>query len=278
MTHRHDAWFVTTATQSGTAESRLGSVRTFAGWMGVLMILLATPPGWGHDAAINPVGHVTAMQGRVMVAHPGVIKPLRVNIPDEIVPHDSIHTEAKARSKILFQDDTLLTIGGNSMVEIGEHIYDSSTDTRSVTLLLKEGKVRALVGRIFGGKGSKFIVRTPTGFAASQGTYFVVWTDGSMSGVVNIGTTGQVSFMSGGRTVVLNPGEFTVAAAHVTPAVPRLLVEAPADVTQAVASTEFKEAFIAGSAKNILRSFDQRRESSLPVQGSTPMTMAHLRP
>jgi len=242
------------------------------------MILLATPPGWGHDVALNPVGYITAMQGRVMVAHPGDTKLLRVNIPDEIVPHDSIHTEAKARSKILFQDDTLLTIGEKSKVEIGEHIYDSSTDTRSVTLTLKEGKVRALVSRIFGRKGPKFIVRTPTALAASQGTYFAVWTDGSMSGVANIGTTGHVSFTSGGRTVVLNPGQFTVAAAYVAPAMPRLVVGAPADVNQAVASTEFKEAFIAESAKSVLRSFDQRRESFAPVQRSGPVTMTHLRP
>lgn len=278
MLDPHDAWFVQTITQKNTAIPGLGSARTFVGWMGIFMILLATPPGWGHDTAVNPVGHVTAMQGRVMVAHPGDTKPLRVNIPDEVVPHDTIHTEAKARSKILFQDDTLLTIGDNSKVEIGEHIYDSSIDTRSVTLTLKEGKVRALVGRIFGGKGSKFIVRTPTAFAASQGTYFVVWTDGSVSGVANIGTTGQVTFTSGGRTVALNPGQFTVAAAHVAPAMPGLVVGAPANVKQALAATEFKESFIAESAKNVLRSYDQRRESFVPVPWNTPVTMTHLRP
>lgn len=278
MSHRHDTGFVKTMTQRSTAVPRLGSARTFAGWTGVLLILLATPPGWGHDAAINPVGHITAMQGRVMVAHRGDTKPLRATIPDEVVPYDSIHTEVKARSKILFQDDTLLTIGENSRVEIGEHIYDSSIDTRSVTLTLKEGKVRALVGRIFGGKGSKFIVRTPTAFATSQGTYFVVWTNGSMSGVANIGTTGQVAFTSGGRTVVLNAGQFTVAATHVAPAMPGLMVGAPADVKQTVASTEFKEAFIAESAKHVLRSFDQQRESFAPVQWSTPVTMTHLQP
>lgn len=278
MLDPHDAWFVQTIAQKNTAIPGLGSARTFVGWMGIFMILLATPPGWGHDTAVNPVGHVTAMHGRVMVAHPGDTKPLRVNIPDEVVPHDTIHTEAKARSKILFQDDTLLTIGDNSKVEIGEHIYDSSIDTRSVTLTLKEGKVRALVGRIFGGKGSKFIVRTPTAFAASQGTYFVVWTDGSVSGVANIGTTGQVTFTSGGRTVALNPGQFTVAAAHVAPAMPGLVVGAPANVKQALAATEFKESFIAESAKNVLRSYDQRRESFVPVPWNTPVTMTHLRP
>jgi hypothetical protein len=278
MVHRQDAWFAKTIPQKGAAIPCLGTIRTFVGWMGGLMILLATPPGWGHDASVIPVGHITAMQGRVLIVPSGETKPLRANIPDDVVPHDVIHTAAKARSKILFQDDTLLTIGENSMMEIDEHIYDSSVDTRSVALTLKKGKVRALVGRIFGGKGSKFIVRTPTAFAASQGTYFVVWTDGAMSGVANIGTTGQVFFTSGGRTVALNPQHFSVAADHVAPAAPGLLVWAPPDVSQAVVSTEFKEAFVAESAKDILRNFDQLRESSIPVQRTAPATMAHFRP
>jgi hypothetical protein len=242
-------------------------------WLGVVMILVAAPPGWGHDAAVNPVGQVTAVQGRVLVAHSGDSKPLRVNVPDEIVPHDVIQTDSKARSKILFQDDTLLTVGENSIVEIAEHTYDSSVDIRSVTLKLAEGKLRALVGRIFGGQGSKFIVRTPTAFAASQGTYFVMWTDGTMSGVANIGTTGQVSFTSGSRTVVLNPGQFTVATAHTAPATPSSVVGAPAEVNHVVAATEFKEAFISDSARDVLRNLDRPREPVAVMQWSNLATM-----
>ena len=256
-----------------TDSSRSWNGRIVRRWLGVLMILAAVPPGWGHDAAVSPVGQVTAVQGRVLVAHSGESKPSRVSVPDEIVPHDVIQTESKARSKILFQDDTLLTIGENSIVEIAEHAYDSSVDIRSVTLKLAEGKLRALVGRIFGGQGSKFIVRTPTAFAASQGTYFVVWTDGAMSGVANIGTTGQVSFTSGSRTVVLNPGQFTVAAAHAAPAAPGSVVGAPVDINQAVAATEFKEAFISQSAKEVLRGLDRRPEPVAAIQWSNLATM-----
>jgi len=260
MSSRHDASLAKTIPLKGTMIPCLGTARTFVGWLGVLLILLA-PPGWGHDAAVNPVGQITAMQGGVMVTHPGDTNPVRVSMPHELVPHDVISTGVRARSKILFQNDTLLTIGENSMVEIVEHIYDSSVDTRSVTLRLREGKVRALVGPIFGRKGAKFSVRTPTAFVASQGAYFAVWTDGLRSGVANIGTTGHVSFTSGDRTVVLNSGQFTVAAAHIAPAAPSLVFGAPADVKQAVVSTEFTEVPVAKSAHEVVQSFDQRRES-----------------
>ncbi|WP_447986640.1 FecR family protein [Nitrospira sp. Nam74] len=258
---------------NGMSPQRSREARIVLRWVGVLLILVAAPLGWGHDAAVNPVGQVTAVQGKVLVTHSGGRNASRINVPDEIVPHDVIQTENRARSKILFQDDTLLTIGENSIVEIAEHTYDSSVDIRSVTLKLPEGKLRALVGRIFGGQGSKFIVRTPTAFAASQGTYFVVWTDGTMSGVANIGTTGQVSFTSGSRTVVLNPGQFSVATAPAAPAPVSSLVGAPVDINQAVASTEFKEAFISESTRNFLPSLDRRPEPVAPMQRSNLAAM-----
>jgi len=277
MSSHYDAPLAKTIPLRGTAMPYLGFARTFIGWLGVLMMLLA-PPGWGHDAAVNPVGQITAMQGRVMVTHQGDTKPVRASLHQEIVPHDVISTEAKARSKILFQNDTLLTIGDNSLVEIAEHIYDSSVDTRSVTLKLKEGKVRALVGPILGRKGARFNVRTPTALVVSQGTYFAVWTDGSRSGAANIGTAGHVSFTSGDRTVVLNPGQFTVAAAHLAPAAPSLVLGAPADVKQAVISTEFTEGAVAKSAREVVQRFDQRHESFVPVQWSIPAAIVFLRP
>ena len=253
---------------NGMSSRRSGESQIVLRWVGVLLILVAAPLGWGHDAAVNPVGHVTAVQGKVLVTHSGVSKALRINVPDEIVPHDVIQTENTARSKILFQDDTLLTIGEHSIVEIAEHTYDSSLDIRSVTLKLAEGKLRALVGRILRGQGSKFIVRTPTAFAASQGTYFVVWTDGTMSGAANIGTTGQVSFTSGSRTVVLNPGQFTLATAHAAPAPVSPLVGAPVDINRTVASTEFKEAFVSESTRDVLRSLNRRPEPVAAMQWS----------
>ena len=55
----------------GTASSSLGRGRVILGWVGVLMILLATPPGWGHDAAMSPVGKLTAIQGHTVIGRPG---------------------------------------------------------------------------------------------------------------------------------------------------------------------------------------------------------------
>lgn len=215
--------------------------RMVLGWIGALMILLAGPPGWSHDAARNPVGQVTAIQGHVVLARPGSMIPSKIHVLDDLLPDDVVRTGALARSKIFLEDETLLTLGEKSVVEMAGSTYASGVETRSVTVKLTQGKVRALVGRPVGDQESKLIVHTPTAIAASYSTYFVVWTDETVSGVANIGTTGQAMLTSGNRTVLLQPGQFTVAAAHAPPDVPSALINAPPTIGELVASTEFSE-------------------------------------
>jgi len=46
--------------------------------------------------------------------------------------------------------------------------------------------------------------------AAARGTYFVVFHLNGVSRVINIGTHGHVELTSGGRTVPVPPGHFSV--------------------------------------------------------------------
>lgn len=217
----------------------IGPSRGILRCIGALLILLAAPPGWSHDTARSLVGQVTAIHGHVVVAHPGNTIPSRVRVQDDLLHEDVIRTGEQARSKILLEDHTLLTMGAGSVVEMAGHSYASSVDTRSVRVKLLKGTIRALVGRIMGGQGSELIVHTPTATASSQGTYLVVWANDTVSGIANIGTVGAATVMSGNQTVVLQPGQFTVAAAHATPEMPRALVDASATIADLVASTEY---------------------------------------
>ena len=229
-----------------------------------LVTIMAVPPAMGRDAP-DVIGQAAAVYGRVAVARAGDPKPVLLKVPDDIYGSDVIETGAEARSKILLADDTLLTIGAGSLVEMAEHVYDQASETRSITLKLESGKLRALVGRTFAGPNSKFVVRTPAGFAAGQGCYFVTWIDGTTTGTANIGSAGQVSFTSGGRTVVLNPGQFTTTAgAAPLPARP-LNSSTPGEVAGVLTATDYKEVFISESAKDVLRSLGRKHLSDFPT-------------
>ncbi len=133
---------------------------------------------------------------------------------------DIVETQKESRTKALFEDESLLTVGENSRIEITEHIYDPNQNLRRMVVRLVQGRLRVLVAKTFTGAGSKFEIHTPTAAAAARGTYFVVWVENGTSGVANIGSSGRVDFTSEGQTVGLMPGKFSIAPAGDPPTQP----------------------------------------------------------
>src|SRR2546423_1004554 len=171
----------------------------------------------GSDVGI---GLYTTVQGAVTVIHPRAANTLPVNVDDEVLFKDLIQTRTESRTKAFFDDDSILTVGEKSRVEITEHIYDPDRNMRRMVVKLVQGRLRAMVAKVFNGPGSAFEIHTPTAVAAARGTYFVVWVDNGVTGIVNIGHSGGVDFTSEGKTVRVNPGQYSVAPAGVPPAQP----------------------------------------------------------
>src|SRR3989441_11635821 len=214
------------------------------------------------------IGLYMAIIGKVTVAHVGQPVAVPVKLREDVYFKDVIETQASSRAKALFQDDSILTVGENSRVEVSEYIYDPANNQRSTILRLFQGKARALVGKLFAGRGSRFEIHTPTAVATARGTYFVVWIEEKASqqmgmneigtvrpvsdqalavmelqpggtGVANIGSSGNVAFTSAGQTVVVPPGSFAFAPPGMPPFAPVIITPtAPAGVTGAIAGTE----------------------------------------
>src|SRR5437867_6482429 len=171
----------------------------------------------GSDVGI---GLYTTVQGAVTVTHPRAANTLPVNVDDEVLFKDVIQTRHESRTKAFFADDSILTVGEKSRIEITEHIYDPDRNMRRMVVKLVQGRLRALVAKVFNGPGSAFEIHTPTAVVAARGTYFVVWVENGVTGIVNIGHSGRVDFTSEGKTVRVNPGEYSVAPAGLPPTQP----------------------------------------------------------
>ena len=188
--------------------------------MVILTLCLSTSLVWAQDGSDEGIGLFTAVQGAVTVTHPRAADTLPVNLHDEVLFKDVIQTRNESRTKAFFEDDSILTVGEKSRVEITEYIYDPDRNLRRTVVKLVQGRLRALVAKVFNGPGSAFEIHTPTAVAAARGTYFVVWVENGVTGIVNIGNSGRVDFTSEGKTVTVDPGEYSVAAASEPPAQP----------------------------------------------------------
>ena len=192
----------------------------------LLLSLIAIPlafgssPATGAEGGKDGIGFYTAISGQAIVTHPGEDRVFPVNLHDEVLFKDVIQTQDESRTKALFQDDSMLTVGENSRVEIDEYIYNPEKNVRQAIVKLMQGQVRALVSKVFKANGSRFEIHTPSAVAAARGTYFTVWVENGQSGIINIGEKGRVDFTSGGMTVAVDPGFFSIAHEGQAPSAP----------------------------------------------------------
>ncbi len=199
--------------------------------LAIIIGLVAVPLMVGAEEP-EAVGIVTATQGTVTMQPATLTAPKPLHADDPVGPLAILESQPDARCKILYTDDSLLTLGGASRLEVTEQTYRAGSSTRAFVAHLSRGAVRALVGRRFEDDNSVFDIHSGTTVARARGTYFVVWNEGApttrrslneeegRSGVANIGQSGHVAFTSGGATVLVMPGQFSVAIPGEPPTMP----------------------------------------------------------
>jgi hypothetical protein len=112
-------------------------------------------------AGAPAVGKVVAIKGTASIGHSGA--QVKAQVRGEIFASDTVRTGAGSRAKLLFIDDSVLTLSENSTLVVQEFIDGQGKQGRSIYNLL-DGKLRSVVGK------TKFEVRTPTAVAAARGT------------------------------------------------------------------------------------------------------------
>lgn len=219
-----------------TGSMILGLCSAVVGWVGMVM---ADEPGM--------VGTFLAVQGTVTMQPASLTAPQAVRAYDRLGPLSIIETKAASKTKVLFADDTLITLGENSRLEMTEQNYLTGGDMRAFVAHLTRGTARVLVARSFPGDNSVFEVHSRTAVVTVRGTYFVMWIeppptgvpgkdrtsrsrapilpdaasdDEGATGLANIGSSGDIAFTSGGATVLVFPGQSSIALPGGPPSMP----------------------------------------------------------
>ena len=118
-------------------------------------------------AAGEAVSTMVAVKGKTFIERDSAERPAKVK--DDVLLVDTVATREAAKAKMLFIDDSVLTLGEKTKVVVKEYVYSKERGGTSIFNLL-DGKMKAVVGK------AKFEVHTPTAVAAARGTVFLIET------------------------------------------------------------------------------------------------------
>ncbi len=187
-------------------------------WLAVgLIVVVAVAAVPGAVAAADVVGTVLRIQGDARVSRDGAEHALVVDA--QVLSGDVLITGADSKLRVRMIDDSVLTLGAESVFAIDDYVYDEDHNSGSALLEMRAGVFRMITGVIAISSPDSFAVKTPIGTIGVRGTDF--W-GGEVDGVftvVLLGGTGVFVQNVGGRVALSRAGSATslrVAAADPT--------------------------------------------------------------
>jgi hypothetical protein len=136
----------------------------------LLLGLLATTPALAQSAA--PAGRVKLATGSAFVMHEGQRLPAVVGTP--VYERDSLTTGADGRVGITLRDDTRLSVGPQTTIEISRFVYAQSDSQVSFVLRVVRGVVAYVSGRIAKLSPDAVRLETPSAIVGVRGTRLVI--------------------------------------------------------------------------------------------------------
>jgi len=142
-------------------------VRRFA-----LLVVLAQPVfAWAAaDEDSGRVGIVNKVENQAQVISASGATTAIVGTPVHM--RDELRTGADARLRIIFRDDTVLTLGEQASVVIDRYVFDPDQGIGETVLQATKGAFRFATGRIKELSDRKIAVSTPVADIGIRGTEF----------------------------------------------------------------------------------------------------------
>lgn len=192
-------------------------------WRGAFLLLLFLSPAVGAFA--QEVGTVAALDGSAKIGRRDVW--ITAIAGAAIQRGDELRTGQPGHMRIVFQDDTVLTISDDSRVVVDEQVFDPDRGQTHSVLGLLQGKVSALVSEYYKRPGATYQIKTATAVAGVRGTEFVVTYDPLDDRTEVAGLSGTVevrgAFDRTGHGVFITAQEVTTVTRSGLPTPPRRL-------------------------------------------------------
>jgi hypothetical protein len=143
-----------------------------------VLISLALPIvltlGAASAEAAEDAGHIKVSNGIVQIERSGQ----RLPAPVGSVVHqgDLVITGADGSVGITFRDNSLLSVGPDSVLSIDRFVFDSTTHQGTFESSLKQGTLAVVSGKLAKQSPDAMTVKTPAAILGVRGTEFLVRT------------------------------------------------------------------------------------------------------
>ena len=136
--------------------------------MGVLVLVA----GFAQAAAAADVGQIKTAKGGVFVVRNG--QEMAAAAGTALQQADRVVTKADGSAGITFRDNSLLSLGPDSMLDISHFSFESKDQPDGLEATLHRGTLSAVSGKIVARTPEAMRIRTPTTVLGVRGTEFFV--------------------------------------------------------------------------------------------------------
>ncbi len=177
-------------------------------WTASSCLVLAFASLSSTALAAEQAGVAAAVRGQVKLARVA-IPPRGVASGEEILMQDTLESGPSSGMQILLLDETVFTIGPQSVLTVDEFVYDPSTNAGKVGATVAKGVFRFVTGKIAKKNPRDMNVALPAGTIGVRGTIVAGRADGGTKAslVILLGDSGGNAPGSGAASIeVCNAG------------------------------------------------------------------------
>jgi hypothetical protein len=131
--------------------------------------------GFASTAIAADVGEVKVAKGAAHLERGTEKLPVRVGMP--VQPSDKVVTGADGTVGITFADNSLLSVGPDSVLAIDRYVFDSTTHAGQFDSTLSKGTLAVISGKMVKQSPDAMRVHTPSAIMGVRGTEFIVKVD-----------------------------------------------------------------------------------------------------
>ena len=136
------------------------------------VLLIAFAAGFALAADAPDIGQIKVAKGRVSIERNG--QTLAGEVGARLQPADVLKTGADGSVGVTMSDNSLLSVGPNSVLALDKYEFDATTSQGQFDASLQKGSLAVISGRMAKQSPEAMKVRTPSSILGIRGTEFVI--------------------------------------------------------------------------------------------------------